>query len=166
MTAVTIRQAGPTDTPFLERMQWLAIMASPGLVQAVGQEELKEMEARTWATWPQPDEVAFIADSADGIPLGAVLLRVEERRDNRILGYRLAIAVDGFARGRGVGRQLMQHAHRFAVSRGAEYLLLRVDPSNSAAIQLYRSEGFEDGDRHSVIPMTLRFGARGLVASD
>jgi len=158
MTSVTIRQAGTSDKPFLKRMQWLAIMASPGLVQAVGLEELREMEERTWAAWPQQDEVDFIADSADGVPLGAVLLRVEERWGDRILGYRLAIAVDGYARGRGVGRLLMQCAQSFAISRGVEYLYLRVDPSNSTAIELYRNEGFEDGDPHGVVPMTLRLG--------
>ena len=108
MTDVVIRQAGPSDKQFLKRMQWLAIMASPGLVQAVGQEKLRQMEERTWAAWPQPDEVDFIADSADGVPLGAVLLRVEERRGDRILGYRLAIAVDGFARGRGTPPRAQQ----------------------------------------------------------
>jgi ribosomal protein S18 acetylase RimI-like enzyme len=157
MTEITIRRGEAADKPFLRRMQWQAILASPGLVARVGGERLQALEDQTWAAWPRPDEVAFIAHSAEGVSLGAVLLRVQERAGDQIAGYRLAIAVDAYARGHGVGRLLMQRAARFARSRGASYMRLEVDPANTTAIQLYRSEGYATGDPHGLISMTLHF---------
>lgn len=156
MTEVAIRQARAADTPFLRRMQWLAILASPGLVRRVGHEQLQVLEEQAWAGWPQRDEVAFIADSADGVPLGAVILRVQERNDDRVSGYRLAIAVDSYSRGRGVGRLLMKRARDFARDRGAGCISLQVDPGNAGAMQLYRSEGYADGDADGLLSMTHR----------
>src|SRR5690242_8772505 len=161
MSEVSIRQAGTADKPFLRRMQWLAILASPGLIRSMGEAKLRQMEDRAWAEWPQQDEVAFIADSADGVALGAVLLRVHERDGERVGGYRLAIAVDSYARGRGIGRLLMRRAREFALANGASYVSLSVDPANSTAIQLYRTEGYVDADAHGLVPMTLHLQADG-----
>ena len=64
----------------------------------------------------------------------------------------LAIAVAADARGRGIGRRLMDEAIAWATRMGIEKLVLSVYPHNEAAIALYRACGFvEEGRlaRHS-----------------
>jgi len=64
----------------------------------------------------------------------------------------LAIAVAADARGRGIGRRLMEEAIDWSTRAGIEKLVLSVYPHNEAAISLYRSFGFvEEGRlaRHS-----------------
>jgi ribosomal protein S18 acetylase RimI-like enzyme len=64
----------------------------------------------------------------------------------------LSIAVAADARGRGIGRRLMDEAIAWATRAGIEKLVLSVYPHNEAAIALYRRCGFvEEGRlaRHS-----------------
>lgn len=55
----------------------------------------------------------------------------------------LGIAVDRQWRGLGLGRRLMSHLHAVAAERGASTVRLKVDRTNTAAIALYRSFGYE-----------------------
>lgn len=55
----------------------------------------------------------------------------------------LGIAVDGRWRGQGIGRRLVTHLHVIAAARGAATVRLKVYRSNTAAIALYRSFGYE-----------------------
>ena len=158
MEEPTIRLARTADVPFLRRMQWEAIQASPRLLAALGEETLRAMEDSRWATWPAPDEVAFVADDAAQRPLGALILRAHERAGERVVGYRLAMAVEADVRGRGVGRRLIERAKQHAAEHGAAYLLLLVDRANETARRIYRAAGFEPGDQHGVVPMILRPG--------
>jgi ribosomal protein S18 acetylase RimI-like enzyme len=157
MTEVRVRGATPGDVAFLRRMQWEALMASARFVAAMGLETLREIEERVWAAWPGPDETAFVAEDARGRPLGALVLRVQERDGQRVVGYRLAMAVEADARRQGIGRDLLEHAKRFSQAAGAAYLLLYVDPSNDPALQAYLVAGFQLGDIHGVVPMIVRF---------
>ena len=157
MDDARIRAATAADVPFLRRMQWEAILASPRFVAALGLEALRAQEERGWATWPGADDVAFVAEDAQGWRLGAIMLRVHERVDNRVVGYRLAMAVEADARGRGVGRRLLARAQQYTRERGAAYLLLLVDPANERAARTYRAAGFVLGDQHGVVPMIVRY---------
>jgi ribosomal protein S18 acetylase RimI-like enzyme len=157
MSHLRIRDATPDDVPFLRRMQWQALLASPGLVAAIGPDTVRQIEERTWAAWPAADEAAFVAQDEHGRPLGALILRVHERANERVVGYRLAMAVEVEARRRGIGRRLLEHARHYSQAAGAAYLLLQVDPSNEPAVQAYRATGFQLGDQHGVVPMIVRF---------
>jgi ribosomal-protein-alanine N-acetyltransferase len=55
----------------------------------------------------------------------------------------LGIAVDRQWRGHGVGRRLVSHLHAIATSRGAANVRLKVYRSNTAAVALYRSFGYQ-----------------------
>ena len=55
----------------------------------------------------------------------------------------LGIAVDPQYRGQGIGRRLITHLHVIAAARGAGTVRLKVDRSNTTAIALYRSFGYE-----------------------
>lgn len=54
------------------------------------------------------------------------------------------MAVTSLARGRGVGRSLLEHAQRWARSHGAETLYLESSTKLVSALRLYRSFGFEE----------------------
>lgn len=59
------------------------------------------------------------------------------------------IAVDIPFRKQGIGRALLQYAHKKAKALGAEICFLEVRESNKNAISLYQSEGYEIyGARH------------------
>ncbi|MBV9355662.1 MAG: hypothetical protein JO023_09060, partial [Chloroflexi bacterium] len=108
MNDTRIRDATLEDVPFLRRMQWEALLASPRLVSVIGLENLRQIEDRVWAAWPDPDETAFVAEGTRGRLLGALILRVQERDGTRVVGHRLAMAVETKARRRGIGRQLLE----------------------------------------------------------
>lgn len=157
MATLTLRPATPDDAPFLRRMQWEALLASPGILASRGLEALRSAEERIWAAWPEPGAAAFVAEDEAGEPVGAVILRVHERDGERIAGYRLAIAVEPAARGRGIGRRLLARAQSHARESGARYLLLYVDAANAPAIRAYQATGFQFGDPDGIVPMIARF---------
>ena len=166
MDEVKVRAAAPEDVPFLRRMEWEALLASPRFVAAKGLDTLRQLQEQFWPTWPLADEAAFVAEEARGRPLGAVILRVHERDRGRVVGYRLAIGIEATARGRGIGRRLLEQAKRWTHEAGADYLLLLVDTTNEPALRAYRAAGFRLGDRAGVVPMTASFtddeeGGRG-----
>jgi ribosomal protein S18 acetylase RimI-like enzyme len=87
----------------------------------------------------------------DGRLVGHVTVQREQHPVTHHVGS-LAIAVAADARGRGIGRRLMEEAVAWSTSAGIEKLVLSVYPHNDAAIALYRSFGFvEEGRlaRHS-----------------
>lgn len=57
--------------------------------------------------------------------------------------YITNVAVFGEYRKEGIGRKLLNEACSGAKVRGCEFITLEVRESNSAAIALYKSEGFE-----------------------
>ncbi|MGE0326705.1 MAG: N-acetyltransferase family protein [Polyangiaceae bacterium] len=50
-------------------------------------------------------------------------------------------------RGRGLARELLQHAQATAKAAGAAAMSLAVRPNNTSARQLYATQGFEDTER-------------------
>ena len=77
---------------------------------------------------------AFGFLSADG---GLILARVAA--DEAEI---LTVAVTPDARGRGLGRSLLEHAMHAAAGRGAGSLVLEVSVANPAALALYAAAGF------------------------
>ena len=57
----------------------------------------------------------------------------------------LGIAVRDDCQGRGLGRVMMEHLHRAALSRAAGTVRLRVHPDNTRARRLYESLGYKYG---------------------
>lgn len=86
------------------------------------------------------DEYHVLTAGRDGPVVAYGMLRGWEE------GYTvpsLGIAVDGQCRGQGIGRRLVTHLHVIAAARGATTVRLKVYRSNTAAIALYRSFGYE-----------------------
>lgn len=76
-------------------------------------------------------------------------------RDGLLVGYGvlsiaadeahvLNICIDPLAQSRGLGRQLLRALVRLAADRGAQRVFLEVRPSNTPALALYHSEGFNE----------------------
>jgi GNAT superfamily N-acetyltransferase len=75
----------------------------------------------------------------DGRPAGALLMNPSTRGGSVELAY-LGLAL--FARGRGLGRQLLRHGLEQLRQRHERALVLAVDESNEPALRIYRDEGF------------------------
>lgn len=75
----------------------------------------------------------------DDQPVGALLLNEVAQQGGLELVY-LGLAPE--YRGRGLGRQLMEHAFALGVAYEANHMVLAVDESNRYAAKLYRSMGF------------------------
>ena len=89
------------------------------------------------------ESVIFLAEDAGRAPLGFVQLfpsfsSVEARR----LWVLNDLYVSAAARGRGIGRALMEAARRHAVQTGAKRLTLETMTENRAAWSLYESLGY------------------------
>ncbi|WP_018873452.1 ribosomal protein S18-alanine N-acetyltransferase [Thioalkalivibrio sp. ALJ16] len=66
----------------------------------------------------------------------------------------LNLTVDPRWQGNGLGRFMVRRLFEYACSQAVEALFLEVRPSNVAAVQLYRSEGFEHiGTRPRYYPL-------------
>ncbi len=90
-----------------------------------------------------PGALAFLAapdpanDNPEALPLGFILARVGGGEAEI-----LTIGVDPAARGRQIGRRLLETAASAAVAAGADALFLEVAEDNAAALRLYERFGF------------------------
>lgn len=93
----------------------------------------------------------FLAQQ-DGAAVGFALVREAWSPEySCVLPHRFAdlydLAVEPAARGRGVGRALVQEVKRWARGRGLEYVELSVLAENMTAAALYAGEGFREASR-------------------
>jgi ribosomal protein S18 acetylase RimI-like enzyme len=152
---ITIKEATAEDIPFLQAMIWQAMLASPIFVAHHGVETLQHLEEQYWRNWEAHPDPAFIALDATGQKLGAITVK-PNGVDEPVQGWRIGIAVVAHARGQGLGQRLLERAIAFAREKGADYINLFVDPTNTRAIALYRRVGFvEVGERDQVIEMRI-----------
>lgn len=80
-----------------------------------------------------------LAEDGDGL-LGYALVLFHRGTS---LARLYSMAVDARARGRGLGRQLLERAETEAIRRGSVYMRLEVRPDNAHAIALYESLGYQ-----------------------
>ncbi|HEX5936771.1 MAG TPA: GNAT family N-acetyltransferase [Actinomycetota bacterium] len=145
---VEIRRARPSDARAFHAF-WSAIVAEGRFVRT---EEVRE-PARAFRKRfrrRSDQEVHLLAFEGSRL-VGHVTVQRERHPVTQHVGS-LAIAVAADARGRGIGRRLMDEAIAWSTRVGIEKLVLSVYPHNDAAIALYRSRGFvEEGRlaRHS-----------------
>ena len=80
----------------------------------------------------------------DGTLLGAVIVSLKDTAEDRwnkpyLCGYIEDLVVTSTARGRGIGRQLMQAARHWVTSRGVHTIELHVWEANTGARRFYES---------------------------
>ncbi len=81
-----------------------------------------------------------IAQDERGTAQGCLILTLHSEGTIVEVTY---MGVVSTARGRGIGRAILQEAARLTNSVGASQLVLAVDRSNSPAVRLYQAQGFE-----------------------
>ncbi len=84
----------------------------------------------------------FVAEGADGTPLGFISLKVVESIGGGERGKVADLAVTRDARRAGVGAALMEAAEAWACNRGLDLVVLDVWATNQAALSFYQSLGY------------------------
>lgn len=140
-----VRQATPEDVPSLvalfqelDRMQadWRVFTPRPGFYDEVG---AKYQEAIN-----NPDAVVLVVEDDEGEIVGMAYgeARVPSRfSDERALELSGIVVRAGY-RGRGVGRELVSEAARFADARGIEWVELKTFAPNRGAMEFWEDLGF------------------------
>jgi len=88
------------------------------------------------------DHVALVAEE-DGEVVGTLYANISAPH----FGYVFGVYTLPGARGRGVGKALMQAVARHLRDEGREYVVLSVDTPNEGAREFYDRLGFEDASR-------------------
>jgi GNAT superfamily N-acetyltransferase len=142
---VRVRQATPEDVPSLvalfqelDRMQadWRVFTPRPGFYDEVGE---KYQEAIN-----NPDAVVLVVDDDEGEVVGMAYgeARVPSRfSDERALELSGVVVRAGY-RGRGVGRELVAEAARFAEARDIDWIELKTFAPNGGAMEFWEDLGF------------------------
>ena len=92
---------------------------------------------------PTPDTAVFIAEDAEGSPLGLIHLHAATEHYNREEhGHVEDLIVAHGGEGRGVGRALLSKAEEWARERGYRWLTLNVFAENLRAREVYKRLGY------------------------
>lgn len=139
-----VRQATPDDVPSLvalfqelDRMQsdWRVFTPRPGFYDEVGDKYRESIE--------KENAVVLVAeDDAEVVGMAYGEVRVPSRfSDERALELSGVVVRSGF-RGRGVGRELVHEAARFAQERDIEWVELKTFAPNQGAMEFWETLGF------------------------
>ena len=139
-----VRQATPDDVPSLvalfqelDRMQsdWRVFTPRPGFYDEVGDKYRESIE--------KENAVVLVAeDDAEVVGMAYGEVRVPSRfSDERALELSGVVVRSGF-RGRGVGRELVHEAARFAHGRDVEWVELKTFAPNQGAMEFWETLGF------------------------
>jgi GNAT superfamily N-acetyltransferase len=142
---VKVRQATPEDVPSLvalfqelDRMQadWRVFTPRPGFYDEVGERYRQAMT--------NPDAVVLVVVDDEGEVVGMSYgeARTPSRfSDERALELSGVVVRAGY-RGRGVGRELVHEAARFAAERGVAWIELKTFAPNRGAMEFWEDLGF------------------------
>lgn len=98
----------------------------------------RQAQLAWYATLPNRDDYRIWGVSFEGLPVGAVGLKAIGQGAAEYFGY----LGDKSCWGKGLGRQLLDHAESEACSMGVKVLRLRVLDHNIRAIRLYQKSGY------------------------
>lgn len=141
-----VRNLQPDELDFLTDMLYESIHIpenKPDKEALLGLPNLKKYSEN----WGRKGDRALVAFDESDRPIGAVWYRLFSE-DNKGYGYvdnsvpELGIAVKEEARGMGVGKMLMKKIIQQAKDDGYNQISLSVDPSNTAAFEMYKELGF------------------------
>lgn len=140
-----IRQMGENEFEFFLDMLYESIYIlsdKPSQEALLSSDDMKKYHEN----WGRPGDEVLVAEE-DGELLGAVWYR-QFTQENPGYGFvsaevpEIGMAVKASARGKGIGRKLLEEVIAHAMAQGYEALSLSVDPFNHAAYKLYRNVGF------------------------
>ncbi len=134
---------------------WSLVSPRPQDAGLVAQWSTSQDEAKAWASrpehpfaastvaswWERADVRPWLLLDPDGVPAAYGELWDDEEEDEVELAH---LIVDPGRRRQGVGARLVRELVARARAGGRSTCALRVAPDNTAALALYRSEGFRD----------------------
>jgi L-amino acid N-acyltransferase YncA len=133
-----IRAATPADA------EAIAALYNQGIAERQATFETRPREPGEIAEWFEPDLPFLVAQDDAGRVVG--FARVSPYSDRCVyegVGEH-GVYVDVAARGRGVGRRLLEELAREAERRGMYKLTSRVFTTNAASLAVHRAAGFEE----------------------
>jgi GNAT superfamily N-acetyltransferase len=141
---IRIRPATGADREFVvSLMQRLVEFGPPAWRDAAQMTETDTRVITEHLLNPTPGTAIFIAETADGSPLGLIHLKIGADHYNREEhGHIEDLIVAPGGEGRGVGRALLEWAEEWARSRGYRWLTLNVFAQNLRARSLYSRQGY------------------------
>lgn len=147
MTELEIRPAREADAHLILTFVKLIAENDGDLEHVVATEE----DVRR-ALFGEPPYAEGVIAYLTGEPVGcAVFCPKYSSYSGKIALYLEDLVVSPRARGKGVGRRLLQHVAGVAVQRGANRLEWFVTKTNSSAISFYRSLGAQTADQVTVM---------------
>jgi ribosomal protein S18 acetylase RimI-like enzyme len=153
-----IRELSAADAEIFRALRLRALQDEPEAFGSSWEEENARPLAQTITRLQAEGMTAFGAFDAEGHLVGMVRLF---RHDGVKVSHKadiISMYVAPEARGRGVGRMLMEAAiERARATPGVEQLLLAVNATNTPARNLYLTLGFEPFGRE---PLALKIGDR------
>jgi mycothiol synthase len=105
-----------------------------------GSWSMEDLRARLAQPWFDSGDLLML--EMHGALAGFCWLKVEDRRDEGLVGEIYVIGTAPEHRGRGLGRLLVGHALRRLRERGTRIAAIYVDEANFAAVSLYEDAGF------------------------
>ena len=151
-----IRELTAADADIFRALRLRALGEEPEAFGSSWEEENARPLEQTVARLQAEGMTAFGAFDADGHLVGMVRLFRHDGVKVRHKADIISMYVAPEARGRGVGRMLLEAAiDRARATPGVEQLLLAVNVSNAPARNLYLSLGFEPFGRE---PLALKIG--------
>jgi ribosomal protein S18 acetylase RimI-like enzyme len=141
--ALEVRPAKPSDARAFLAF-WRAIVAEERFVRS----EEVNVPARVYRR--RFRQRSRLETHIVALEAGRLIGHVNVQRERHPVTHHVAslsIAVAADARGRGIGRRLMEEAIAWSKRVGIEKLVLSVYPQNEAAISPYRNFGFVDEGR-------------------
>ncbi len=150
---VEVRRVSADEWQSLRDVRLRALADAPAAF-ATRVEEARLRPEEWWVDWAArsaagEDQAMFLAWD-ETKPVGIVGTYVEDERR-----WLISMWTDPGARGRGVGRALVEATAAFAQASGSRQLFLQVLVGNDSAHSLYRGCGFEDdgpGEPHDKRP--------------
>lgn len=148
--SVTIRPLRPEEKDVARQLILAGLQDHFGQIDESLNPDLRDIEASYLRAGH-----AFVVAEADGCIVGTGALMDEEPGVGRLV----RISVARYARGRGIGRRLVQHLIAEARARGHRRVVCETNDDWEDAIRLYRACGFtevtrRDGDVHFALDLT------------
>jgi L-amino acid N-acyltransferase len=135
-----LRLARPTDAEALRTIYNVEVLRSTATFDVVPRSVEEQAE---WMAVHQGAHAAVVAEGAGGSVLGFGSLSYYRDRPAYATSVEDSVYVAEAARGRGVGRALLEELVRLAEQHGFHTLVARIGSDNTASIALHRAGGFE-----------------------
>jgi ribosomal protein S18 acetylase RimI-like enzyme len=159
--------ATDADWPRLREIRLRALADAPDAFGSTLEDE-RAYDERGWLRWIRgwsettTNHVVVATDAERWVGLAVGSHTAGDR-----VAHVYAMWVEPAARGRGLGRELVEAVAAWALERGADELELGVTDGNAAAAALYRATGFADTGVVEPLrdgsPLTLRVLRRSIV---